>query len=133
MLGLLTTLILPVFYLFGVTSDVNVNSNINKSWYFKVTWVDYYTVYYTHEVTELNTFKENYFLLNSYPFYVINFHLFFGLMVIILLYFLIQRVFAYLNFSETHHYSVLTKTQSNFFIRNQNFTKQQNTFTSLYS
>jgi len=133
LLGLLPIILIPLFYLFGDTIDPQNNESLNKVWSFKVIWLDYYTVYFSHEVSELNTLKENYFLLNSFTFYIVNFNLFFGLMIVILLYFLIQRVFAYLNFSETHHFGILTKSHSNFFIRNQNFTKQQNTFPSLYS
>jgi len=133
MLGLLPIILAPFFYLFGDTVDSYTGSKLNKAWAFKVLWLDYYTIYFSHEISELNTLKANYFLFNSFAFYVVNFNLFFGLMTVILLYFLIQRLFAYLNFSETHHFRVLTKGHSNFFIRNQNFSKQQNTFASLYS
>ncbi len=131
--GLLLLTVLPLTYLFSESLDSYPNSNLNKILSYKVMWLDYYTVYISNEVTELNTMKENYFFINSYPFYIINFNLFFGLMVVILLYFLVQRFFVYLNFSETHHFKLLKSTQSSFFIRNQNFIKQQNTFPSLYS
>jgi len=131
--GLFILTVLPITYLFGDSLDSYNNSNLNKVLSYKVTWLDYYTIYISNEVTELNTLKENYFFLNSYPFYIINFNLFFGLMIVILLYFLVQRFFVYLNFSETHHFNVLKSNQSSFFIRSQNFIRQQNTFPSLYS
>ena len=131
MIGLIPTLVLFVFYFFSDTVDPQINTSLNKVWSFKILWLDYYTIYFSHETSELNTLKDNYFYLNSYAFFVVNFNLFFGLMIVILLYFLVQRLFVYLNFSETHHYNVLTKNHSNFFIRTQNFTKQQNTFSTL--
>ena len=127
------TLFIIISYFFSASVDSQIGSNLNKTWFFKALHLDYYTVYYSLEVSELNTIMENYFLLNSYPFFIVNFNLFFGLMSVIVLYFLIQRLFSYLNFSEIHHFQVLKKTSSNFFIRSQNLSNQQNTFPSLSS
>lgn len=131
--GIFILLIPLILYFFSDTVDTYTNTILNKVWFFKLFWLDYYTTYFVSETTELNTLRENYFLLNSYPFYILNFNLFFGLMIIILLYFLIQRLFIYLNFSETHLFGVLRKGESGFFIRNQSFIKQQNTFPSLFN
>lgn len=40
---------------------------------------------------------------------------------------MIQRVFTYLNYSQIINMGLLTKADTGFFIRNQNFTTQQNT------
>ena len=53
--------------------------------------------------------------------------LFYGIFGSITLCFLIKRVFTFLNFSQLKNVNVLNEINSSFFIRNQNFIKQQNT------
>jgi len=92
-----------------------------------MTYVDYYQIFFAHEISELNLLRESYFLLNTFEFFAINFSLFFGLIAAILMYFNIQRIFNYLNFSQITELGTLNSIESGFFIRNQNFTTQQNT------
>lgn len=89
--------------------------------------MDYYKVFNTKGVTELNLLKDSYFNLNSFEFYLINFSLLFGLLSSILMYFMIQKIFNILNFSQIKDLNLLEKINSSFFIRTQNFVKQQNT------
>ena len=98
-----------------------------KLWFFKLTYNDYYTVLNTYEVTELNLLLDSYFNLNTWEFFIINFHLFFGLITAIILFFTIHKVFNFLNFSQINDLKILKNLDSNFFIRNQNFTNQINT------
>jgi len=79
------------------------------------------------EVTELNLLKDSYFLLNSFEFFIVNFSLLFGLLSAILLCFMIHRVFNILNFSQITNLNILKYTDTNFFIKSQNFITQQNT------
>lgn len=78
-------------------------------------------------MSELNLLKESYFVFNSFEFFVINFSLFFGLIAAILFYFLIQRIFNFINFSQIVDSNSLNSVESSFFIRNQNYTLQQST------
>ena len=80
----------------------------------------------SYEISELNTLRELYFLLNSFEFFSINFSLFFGLIAAIIMYFLIQKIFNYLNYSQIKEAKTLDSVQSSFFIRSQNFISQQN-------
>lgn len=41
--------------------------------------------------------------------------------------FMVQRIFAYLNYSQIINMNLLSKADTGFFIRNQNFVAQQNT------
>jgi hypothetical protein len=84
-------------------------------------------VFYSNEVTDLNTLRDTYFLLNGFEFFVVNFSLFFGLIASILMCFIIHRVFNFLNYSQIKNMDVLRNTDSGFFIRSQNFITQQNT------
>lgn len=104
-----------------------MNSDLEKYWFFNITFLDYYFIYYTNEVTELNLLRETYFILNSFEFYLINFSLFFGLITSILLCFSLHRIFNFLNYSQIKNHKLLMKINSNFFIRNQNFVSQSNT------
>jgi hypothetical protein len=70
--------------------------------------------------------RELYFFNNSLGFFIINFMIFYGIFGAINLCFLIKRVFAFLTYSQLKNFNLLTEINSAFFIRNQNFIKQQN-------
>ena len=124
------TTVTTLFYFFALQNDDTLYGDLNKSWFFKITNTDYYLIYFANEVTELNMLKDTYFLLNSFEFFVVNFSLLFGLFSAIFLCFIIHRVFNFMNFSQVNSYNLLKSSDSNFFIRNQNYTTQQNTPTS---
>jgi len=121
-------LISIIFYFFFFSFNVDTFSSLrlNKLWFFNVSYIDYYLVLFTYEVTELNLLRDTYFILNSFEFFLINFSLFFGLITAILLCFLIHRIFNFLNYSQIINSKMLNKINSSFFIRNQNFMSQSN-------
>jgi hypothetical protein len=114
-------------YFFGFNSSAMFDSGFLKVWYFKIQYIDYYFIFFTNEVSELNTLKDSYFLLNSFEFFVINFSLLFGLLGSIFLCFLVQRIFNFLNFIYISSFSSLSTLDSSFFIRLQNYLTQTNT------
>ena len=114
------------FYFFSTAADNLLNRDLAKVWIFHITYLDYYHLLATYEISELNTLREAYFMLNTFEFFSINFSLFFGLLAAILMYFLIQRIFNYLNYSQVKEAKTLDSMQSSFFIRSQNFISQQN-------
>lgn len=118
---------LSYFYFISLPSDSLFNSSLTKYWYLSITYLDYYSIFFSNEVTELNLLKESYFVFNSFEFFAINFSLFFGLIAAILFYFLIQRIFNFMNFSQIIDANSLKLVESSFFIRNQNYTLQQST------
>jgi len=115
------------FYFNSTPADTTYYRDLSKTWFFKITHVDYYALLNTNEVTELNTLRDTYFLLNSFEFFIVNFSLFFGLVAAIVMCFMIQRIFAFLNFSQAINADLLRRADTGFFIRTQNFTTQQNT------
>jgi len=127
LLNLLVTLSLFYFYFLSFSNDYHSNMDLEKSWFFNVSYLDYYNIFFSREVSELNLLKETYFILNSFEFFIINFSLFFGLITAILLFFMIQRIFNFLNYSQIKNTPILSKLNSSFFIRNQNFITQSNT------
>jgi len=114
------------YYYYAFYNDTSFYNNLLKTWSFNLTYLDYYTVFFTNEVTDLNTLKDSYFLFNSFEFFLINFSLFFGLITSIIMCFLIQRVFNFLNLTQILNSKLLDSIDSGFFIRNQNFITQQN-------
>lgn len=120
-------ILLIYFYFLSFNIDNNANYDLSKSWFFNISYLDYYLILYTNEVTELNLLRETYFLINGFEFFLINFSLFFGLITAILLCFMIHRIFNFLNYSQIKNFKLLNKLNSSFFIRNQNFTTQSNT------
>jgi len=116
-----------LFYFFSFNAQTHNTLTLTKTWYFKIQHLDYYTVYNSFEVSELNTLKDSYFLLNSFEFFVINFSILFGLLGSIFLCFLVQRVFNFLNYNFIINSNTLSKIDSSFFIRLQDYITQTNT------
>jgi len=83
----------------------------------------------TNTITDLNLLREIYFYNNSFEFFSINFLLLYGIITSILLCFLIKRIFSFLNYSQLMNYNLLSQANSTYFIRNQNFIRQQATST----
>lgn len=124
LLTFISFLILFFYYLAQPLDNIN-NLDLSKTWFFKSSYLDYYKLLNTNEVTDLNTLRDLYFLSNSFEFFLINFSLFFGLISSILLCFIIHRVFNFLNFSQIIDINLLKSSESGFFIRNQNYINQQ--------
>ena len=116
-------------YFFVNPIDVDYAKGFTKTWFFFLSWYDYYDFFYSVIVTDLNLLREIYFYNNSFEFFLINFMLFYGIVSSILLCFLIKRVFSFLNYSQLVNYTLINYTNSTYFIRNQNFIKQQATST----
>lgn len=124
---LLCWALLALIYFWSSPVDGAYRNDLDKTWLFRVTHVDYYTTLFSHEVTDLNTLRDTYFLLNGFEFFVVNFSLFFGLIASILMCFMIHRIFNFLNYSQIVNIKLLTHSDAGFFIRTQNFVTQQNT------
>lgn len=123
----ITILIIIFFFFFlSFNTDLHISSGLSKLWFFNISYNDYYLILFSYEVTELNLLRDTYFILNSFEFFLINFSLFFGLVTAILLVFLIHRIFNFLNYSQVLTSKLLTRVNSSFFIRNQNFITQAN-------
>lgn len=127
-LPLLSFFMIAMFYYASSISDNTSNANLLKTWFFKISYLDYYLIFSTNEVSDLNTLRDTYFLLNSFEFYLVNFSLLFGLLASIMMYFFIHRIFNFLNYSQLINYRLVQSASSSFIIRNQNFSTQQNTF-----
>lgn len=119
--------LLFLFFFIANPTDINLNYQLRRTWFFFISWYNYYSFYYSYTITDLNLLREMYFYNNSFGFFLINFMLFYGIFGSINLCFLIKRVFVFLNLSQITNVSLLSEINSTFFIRNQNFLKQQNT------
>jgi hypothetical protein len=115
------------FFLASFANASNFNFQLARTWYFFISWYNYFFFFNSFVVTDLNLLREIYFYSNSFEFFLINFMVFYGIFSSINLTFLIKRVFLVLNFSQIKNINVLSEVNSYFFIRNQNFLKQQNT------
>jgi hypothetical protein len=109
--------------------DIDFTKGFTKTWFFLVSWYDYYDLFFSNVISDLNLLREIYFYNNSFEFVLINFMLLYGIISAILLCFLIKRVFSFLNYNQLVNYDMLNYTNSTYFIRNQNFIKQQATST----
>lgn len=117
------------FYFLNNPVDSNFNYELKKTWFFHISWYDYYDFFNSFTVTDLNIMRELYFLNNSLGFFIINFMLFYGIFGAINLCFLIKKVFSFLTLGQLLNFNILNEVNSTFFIRNQNFIKQQNVST----
>lgn len=121
--------LITFFYFFVSPTDMFYTSGFQKTWFFFISWYDYYDFYYSHVVTDLNLLRELYFYNNSFEFFLINFLLFYGIVGAILLTFLIKRIFSFTNHNQLMHWHALNGLNSTYFIRNQNYLKQAATST----
>ena len=129
LLSMLTFLASSTFGFTAVNSGLF--SEITKIWKFLISWYDYYEFFYSLTVTDLNLLHEVYFSNNSFEFFVINFFLLYGILVSILLCFLIKRIFNFLNQTQLLNQNVLAYTRSTYFIRSQDYLKQQSMSTGM--
>ena len=126
----LLCLFLFVFYFFlSNPVDGNFNRNLSKSWFFFVSWYDFYDFFFSRVITDLNLMREIFYYNSSIGFFIINFMIFYGIFGAINLTFAIKKIFNFLNFSQLKNLKLLNEANSTFFIRNQNFIRQQNTST----
>lgn len=123
------TFLIFFFFLIPNPVDSSYRGGFGTSWSLLVTWYDYYDFFYSNTITDLNLLREIYFYNNSFEFFLINFMLLYGIVASILLCFLVKRIFSFLNLSQYTNFNLLNNINSVFFIRNQNFIKQQSTST----
>lgn len=103
------------------------SSTLSKVWLFSISWYDYYDFFFSATITDLNLLHEIYFTNNSFEFFLINFFLLYGIIASILMSFLVKRIFNLLNFSQLRDQNFLNQARSTYFIRNQDYLKQQAT------
>ena len=113
------------FFFFYQPYGDRFSSGLTKTWFFFLSWYNYYDVFNALTVTDLNLLKEIYFANNSLEFFIINFVLFYGIIASILTTFLIKRIFSVLTSSQFLSHKMLAKANATYFIRNQDFSKQQ--------
>jgi len=114
-----------IFFMLTPVSSGMSNSNFSKIWFFTISWYDYYEFFFSSTVTDLNLLHEIYFSNNSFEFFLINFFLLYGIVASILLSFLVKRVFNLLNYSEFTKTLFTDRTNSTYFVRTQDYLKQQ--------
>ena len=107
--------------------DSGYEKGLDKSWFFFLSWYDYYDLFFSQTVTDLNLLRELYFFNNSWEFFIINFVLFYGILTSILLSFFLKRAFTLMNESQLSNLKLLGKNDIAFFIRTQDFNKQHYT------
>ncbi len=122
----LTSVIFTFFFISSPTSSFS-SSVLSKVWVFSVSWYDYYDFFFSATVTDLNLLHEIYFTNNSFEFFLINFFLLYGIIASILMSFLVKRIFNLMNFSQLRDQNFLSQARATYFIRNQDYLKQQAT------
>lgn len=119
---------ISIFFFFASDFSINnLNYDLKKTWFFYLSFYDFYDFFYINTTSDLNLIRELYFFNNSFGFFLINFMLFYGIITAISLSFLIKRIFSLTSLSQIKNFNLLLEPNSVFFIRNQNFIKQQNT------
>jgi len=113
-------------YFFSRPIDFSINSDLNKIWFLGITYTNMFSSLFNNEANVLLMLKYSYFSFNSFEFFLINYSLLFGLVCSILSVFLLKRFYAKLLFSQIKESKSLENSNSGFFIRNQNFSFQQN-------
>ena len=126
LLSILIFMSFSYFYFYSRSIDCFSNSDLNKTWFLNVTYLNLFSLMYNNESNVLLMLKYLYFSSNSFEFFLINYSLFFGLVSSILSCFLLKRFYTKILFSQIMESNSLKNISSSFFIRNQNFYYQQN-------
>ena len=126
LLSILIFMSFSYFYFYSRSIDCFSNSDLNKTWFLNVTYLNLFSLMYNNESNVLLMLKYLYFSSNSFEFFLINYSLFFGLVSSILSCFLLKRFYTKILFSQIMESNSLNNISSSFFIRNQNFYYQQN-------
>ncbi len=126
LLSILIFMSFSYFYFYSRSIDCFSNSDLNKTWFLNVTYLNLFSLMYNNESNVLLMLKYLYFSSNSFEFFLINYSLFFGLVSSILSCFLLKRFYIKILFSQIMESNSLNNISSSFFIRNQNFYYQQN-------
>ena len=126
LLSILIFMSFSYFYFYSRSIDCFSNSDLNKTWFLNVTYLNLFSLIYNNESNVLLMLKYLYFSSNSFEFFLINYSLFFGLVSSILSCFLLKRFYTKILFSHIMESNSLNNISSSFFIRNQNFYYQQN-------
>jgi hypothetical protein len=67
--------VLCFFYFFINPVDIDYTKGFSKTWFFFISWYDYYDFFLSNITTDLNLLREIYFYNNSFEFFLINFML----------------------------------------------------------
>lgn len=128
--SILSLMFIPSLFLFFTSPTSNLaNSTVLKTWAFSISWYDYYDFFFSSTITDLNLLHEIYFTNNSFEFFLINFFLLYGIIGTILMSFMVKRIFNYLNYAQLSNHRLLTQARATYFIRTQDYLKQQLTST----
>lgn len=121
--ALISLMTLFFFIAFPVANETT--STTSRIWFFAISWYDYFDFFFSSTVTDLNLLHEIYFKNNSFEFFLINFFLLYGIIASILMTFLVKRIFNILNFSQLSNSNFIHQARSTYFIRSQDYLKQQ--------
>lgn len=128
--SILSMMFIPSLFMFFTAPFSNVSTQtLSNSWFFSISWYDYYDFFFSSTITDLNLLHEIYFTNNSFEFFLINFFLLYGIIGTILMSFMVKRIFNYLNYAQLANHRLLTQARSTYFIRTQDYLKQQLTST----
>ena len=119
--------LLSLFFFMATPVDNTPTSVLTRVWFFALSWYDYYDFFFSAVVTDLNLLHEIYFTNNAFEFFLINFFLLYGIVASILMSFLVKRIFNLMNYSQLNDYDLLKQSRATYFIRNQDYLKQQST------
>ena len=122
-LSLITLITVFIFLSSPVANEPQ--SVLSRIWFFSVSWYDYFDFFFSATVTDLNLLHEVYFKNNSFEFFLINFFLLYGVIASILMSFLVKRIFNILNFSQVVNSDFIHQARATYFIRSQDYIKQQ--------
>lgn len=98
-----------------------------SSWFFNISWYDYYDIFILDSTTDLLVLRDLYFHSNSFEFFLISFLGLYGIIACVLLTMVIKRSIHYFSKNLYDSFEFIKRPYTSVFIRNQNFLRQRNT------
>ena len=98
-----------------------------NSWFFYVTYYDYYAIYLVALRSDLNLLKETYYVSSSFEFFLINYVILFAIFLVIILFFFIKYSITLSSFFTLLNPLFMSKNNFFFFMKTQKYIKQFST------
>ncbi len=128
-ISILNIIIISEILIFFLSSAPNFNLPFKYVKFYLVSWYDFYSVYNIFSCSTLQLLREVYFFNNSFEFFLINFVLLYGIFLSVILCFNLKKIFTNTTLHQFQSLKLLNHSTTSYFIRQQNFLRQQNTST----
>lgn len=123
----LITLLITYYYLVFFENSSNSVKDVENSWFFYISYYDYYKINNVFINSDLQLLKELYFYINNYEFFVISICIYIGLITAYSIFNFSYKFITNLNVGLITGLKSFNIAEASYFFRYQNIIKQSTT------